>query len=197
MRKITPLILAILVFSGCATPVEKNLTEIGWEASCVTYEIQDENGGKIAVPKEIEESLSCVTGAVALSHDFRFLLYADWPALKTYNFETGDINELVSLDEDLEGIACVWANPGVRIACAVVNQQKYDGGTKFTVMDVEEGRLVSSKDYFITADKMADFECGASCYPGSFWFEHKDLIKYEGHKITAPGQIFDLELEEN
>lgn len=195
MKKLATLILIWLLFTGCASKAEKNLTEVGWEASCIQYEIRDEEGVKIAVPKEIEESLSCVTGAVALSHDFRFLLYDDWGTLKAYDFNTGEINELAQLEEDLEGIACVWANPGVRIACAVVNQQEYDGGIKFVVMDVKEGKLVSSKDYFITADKMADFECGASCYPGSFWFENLDLIKYEGHKITAPEQVFDLKLE--
>lgn len=59
MKKLSSIIFIAFLFSGCTSqPViveqegshEKTLVEIGWEASCVEYEIQDEEGNKIEVP---------------------------------------------------------------------------------------------------------------------------------------------------
>lgn len=191
MNKISSLIFITLVFVGCTSqPLSKTLVEVGWEASCVEYQIQDENGQKIDVPNEIEEALKCFSGSIKLSPDQNFLVYSFGDTLKLYNFEESNTQNLLTLDNDLEGLSCVWSDSSEKIACALVNQQEYEGGTKFVVLGLDG----DAKEYPIAAEKMADFVCGASCYPGSFWFENEDLIMYEGHNITAPGEVFEIEL---
>ena len=193
--------LIAFAVSGCTsqpaiqtTTSSKALVEVGWEASCIEYEIQNENGEKIDVSAEVQEALKCFSGSVKLSPDENLLVYKFKNALKLYNFNKNNIETLMPLDSDLEGISCVWSNSGTRIACALLNQQKYEGGTKFVVIDLQDGVLKNIEEYPISADKMADFVCGASCYPGSFWFENEDLIIYEGHNVTAPGKLFNIEI---
>lgn len=199
MKKLISLTFTALLFVGCTSQLvelehegahEKTLVEVGWEASCVEYEIQDEDGNAVDVPQEVKEALLCFSGSIKLSPDQNFLVFSNGDSLKLYNFAEKSIQDLMPLDNDLEGLSCVWSDSGEKIACALVNQQKYEGGTKFFVINLNG----DTKEYLITADTMADFICGASCYPGSFWFENENLIKYEGHKITAPGEIFDIEL---
>lgn len=199
MKKLISLTFTALLFVGCTSQLvelehegahEKTLVEVGWEASCVEYEIQDEDGNAVDVPQEVKEALLCFSGSIKLSPDQNFLVFSNGDSLKLYNFAEKSIQDLMPLDNDLEGLSCVWSDSGEKIACALVNQQKYEGGTKFFVINLNG----DTKEYSITADTMADFICGASCYPGSFWFENENLIKYEGHKITAPGEIFDIEL---
>lgn len=201
MKKFISLLIAVLMFSGCTSQTsqsenhQKRLVEVGWEASCVEYEVRDEKDNKIDVPQEVEQALFCITSAVDISTDEKYLLFDYDFTLKVYDFETGDIVKLANLNKDIEGISCIWNDSNSKIACALINQQKYEGGTQFLVIDIENGKAKKSKEYSITSKTMADFVCGASCYPGSFWFENDNLIKYEGHNITAPGEIFEISLK--
>lgn len=188
------LLLAIFTLSGCATNQNsKKLIEIGGQASCIAYEIQNERGEKVSVPKEIQESLECITGAVKLSPDNNFLLYDHSNDLNLYNFDTENTQTLISLEANLEGISCIWNELGTKIACALINQQEYEGNTKFIVIELENGTPTNTKQYPITYETTADFVCGASCYPGKFWFEGENTLKYEGHNIVAPGEVFEIQ----
>jgi len=191
--------ISILILSGCTSPSEitaqsKKLVEIGGEASCIEYEIQDSKGESIEVPDEIQQSLECLTGAVKLSPDSGFLLYdADFD-LKIYDFEHDRAEILMVLDDSIEGISCIWHDSGSKIACALVNQQEYEGSTKIFAFKIENGKLINRREFTQTHDTMLDFVCGASCYPGDFWFEDENTLKYNGHNIIAPGEIFEISL---
>ena len=193
MKKFTLSLLILALFSGCtlnhSNQQSKSFTKTWGDTSCVAYEVLDEDQNIIDLPSHIKESLSCATGAVQLSPNGEYLLYDYKNSLNLYNFENED-RPLFALEDDLEGISCLWHDSGEKIACALINQQKYEGGTKFVIIRLD-GDI---KEYFITEEEKADFVCGASCYPGSFWFENEDLIMYEGHNITAPGKVFKINL---
>jgi hypothetical protein len=191
MKKLIPILIIVLTLSGCISEnPSKTLVEIGGEASCVAYEVQDENGQAIKVSQDVVDSLSCATGAVKLSPNGDYLLFDYENSLNLYDFD-GTTNQLMPLEDDLEGISCVWHDLNEMIACALVNQQKYEGGTKFVVINLD-GDVA---EYDITSDRMADFVCGASCYPGEFWFEDENILKYKGHNIVAPGEVFEIQLQ--
>jgi hypothetical protein len=142
------------------------------------------------LPVEVEQAFECPL-VLSRSNDFRYLLYMDGLDLKVYDFSEKVMNYLYSFDEGFEGLDCKWSPVDSKIACVVVDQQNYDSLTKVVVLDLEKGEFVSANDY----DETVDFVCGASCYPGEFWFEGEDLLKYMGHNVLEdPQQTHEIQL---
>lgn len=182
------LIFVFLLFTAC-TPISKQLVEVGGEASCVKFEVQDQNGETIDLPESVKQSLDCITGAVQISPDSRYLLYDLDFELYLYDFYDKSSKLIYKFEETTEGISCIWHKSGIKIACATIDQQNYEGNTKIILIDIEKGIIQEFPQIY---EKMLDFVCGASCYPGDFWFEGENSIKYNGHNIIAPGEVFEI-----
>jgi hypothetical protein len=187
------MLLVLIAFTACSAPA-RQLVETGAEASCVRFEIQNTNGQVIEVPSEVQESLDCATGAISLSPDSSLLLFDSDFCLKLYDFANDKIETLHGLDDTIEGISCIWHKSGGKIACATIDQQNYDGSAKITVIELKKDGEVSTQEFMPEYEKMMDFVCGASCYPGEFWFEGDSVIKYKGHNIVAPGEVFEIDI---
>lgn len=151
------------------------IVQIGSEASCFNYELQNEEGEKIATPKEVTDGLNCPI-VLSLSPDKNFLLYMKGWELKTYDLAAETTNSLMSFLNTTEGIGCAWSNGETRIACVSVNQENYDTLTKIFVLYVDEGKLIKKKPY----NNRVSFTCGASCYPEDFSFESENILNYTG-----------------
>lgn len=175
------------------------IVDIGSYASCFSVELQDADAAAIEVPEEIKESFDCVTGAVGLSNTNEYLLYDH------YNQETKNIDLmlyhilsdssvwLMSFLGSLDGLSCEWNEADTHIACVVVNQEEYSGNTKIFILQTKDGKLVEKKIYPQEYESMVSYTCGASCYPGEFWFEGENTLKYYGHDMVSPGEIFSIE----
>jgi len=188
MMKKPYLIFVLLLLTAC-TSISKQLVEVGGEASCVKFEVQDQNGETIDLPESVKQSLDCITGAVQISPDSRYLLYDSGFKLNLYDFSNQKTEHLYTFDNTVEGISCIWHKSGIKIACATIDQQNYEGNTKITLIDFQNNDI---KEFSQTYEQMLDFVCGASCYPGDFWFEGENFIKYNGHNIIAPGEVFEI-----
>ncbi|MFC1655493.1 hypothetical protein ACFL3C_01360 [Patescibacteria group bacterium] len=191
------LIATLMVVSGCSfnnsSEQTRQIVEVDSYASCLKVELRDIEENPILVPDEITESFDCVTGAASLSPNSEYLIYDYEEDLKLYDFDSENIEILTSFKDSLEGISCIWNDVGTEVACVAVNQEEYDGATKIFIFEIEEGELVEKQGFAQTHETMVDFICGASCYPGDFWFEGGNILKYRGHNMIAPDEVFEIE----
>lgn len=99
------------------------MLDVGGYASCFQAEIQDGQGNKIETNQEIEEVLDCHSGSTVLSPNSQYLLYGktdptnDYHDLKLYDFDDLSTQKLMSFNEGLDGLGCLWKEDSKAIAC--------------------------------------------------------------------------------
>ena len=111
-----------------------------------------------------------------------------------YNFETGESYVIFYFEDTLEGLSCIWHESGEKIACIAINQQFYKAGTKILVFELKDDDLYNQYEFEPEYEKMADFVCGASCYPGEFWFEDEKHLITNSCAIYIPKGIWHAPL---
>lgn len=147
------------------------LVQTGAEASCLHYELQDENGKKIETTKEIEETLSCPIVAKISTDNKYFLFLSDW-GLKIYDFKNKTTNELMSFLTNNDGVNCNWNSQNTKIACVSINQQEYKNFTKVFTLKLDQGKLSKKEIY----DEKIPYHCGDRCYTDVQFKDDKTLI---------------------
>lgn len=146
------------------------LIQTGAEASCIHYEIRD-NDKKIETTKEIEETLYCPTLA-QISKDQKYLLYLSSSGLKTYDFKNKTSNYLMSFLPSNEGVSCNWNEQNTKIACVAINTKEYKNFTKVFTLELDQGKLSKKEIY----DEKIPYHCGATCYTYIEFKDDKTLI---------------------
>lgn len=175
------------------------LVKIGGTGSCSQFALQDANGHEVQVSEEIKENLNCATPALSISPNNTYLLYdffdpkTRYINLKLYNFAKKTAENLMSFNETLDGLDCIWRADSSIIACVAINQQDYADLTKIFILAINsDGGLLEKKVFPQKDDGTVDFVCGATCYPGKFWFEGNNVLKYNGHEELSPGQVYAI-----
>lgn len=156
------------------------------------YIIIDKEGKPIQLPLEIEKALISPT-LCDITPSNKFLIYSSYQKninIKSYNFEKGEINFLMSLYKDLDGTSgIIWDETGNKMAFVNINQEEYPQMCKIFVLEIKEGSLVDKQKF----DAPVFFHCGASCYPEMqhFKFINNKTIQYKRHEMIdeRPGEI--------
>ncbi len=177
--------------------IEENIeliTEPG-EASCTTAILRNSEGEELNLPEELREVFSCLPGGVVLSPNSKFLVFPNDNDLKIYLPASEETLSLQSISTNLEGLDCIWNEDSKKIACVIIDQNNEKSFTQIIVLEINElGELIAEKEFFPDYEETVDFTCGASCYPGKFWFENDNEIKYQGHNIISPDQIYSIKI---
>jgi hypothetical protein len=165
------------------------IVQNGLYDSCYSYALKRADGSYID-DESIDRGFECPFIFPVMSSDYKYLVYMDFPSLRMFDFETEESTELMSVYDDSEGGECLWAPDDKNVVCVFVNQQRYDSLTKFFVLGVENGKLVSKDKY----SRTVDYVCGGLCYPDQFWFKGNNTLEYMGHSaMENPQQVHILE----
>ena len=205
MKKLSTLILSVLLLASCSTvhapEPEGTIVEIGDRAiseipiseegntdtyrivqsatsgSSFKYElVKDDEFITDELPEEVARGLEWPI-VVELSPNNETILYMDEWELKIYDIENKKISSLMTFLETTEGVRCIWNPKSTKVACISVNQQHYDSLTKIFVLDIENNELTKKKEY----PETVQYVCGSTCYP-EFWWGGDTTLVYPTHK---------------
>lgn len=131
-------------------------------ASCLVYELQNENNQKVSLSRELEELLECPSELPVIAPDESFLIYIDghWTAVKTYHLQTHETQTLMTFDEqELGGISFMgWSPDESRLAVVTVDWN-YEQGPTLTKLHL----LTFSPDGTFTGSTSHDIKITMSC----------------------------------
>ncbi|UKN01709.1 hypothetical protein K6119_18455 [Paracrocinitomix mangrovi] len=175
------LLISIISLSLNAQMAYK-LVEKPDEGSCFNYDIEDEKGKLIKLPKHIRESLLC---PYSVGLNGNFLTYVDGLKVKLYNLKTKEDHQLFTLYEDIDGFSFpAWSKSGKEVMFVIINQQMkhdYKSMCRIIYLKLNDNGSIESKRKF---DRAVNFDCGSVCssMPGTdFMFDEKGNIKFKIH----------------
>ncbi len=156
------------------------------------YVIIDNKGNQLQLPEEIQKALFSPT-LYDITPDNKYLIYSCYNKnieIKSYNFESGNTEYLMSLYKDNDGTSgIIWNETGDKMAFVNVNQEEYPQMCKIFVLEIKDGSVIDKQKF----DAPVFFHCGASCYPEMqhFKFINNKTIQYKRHEMIdeRPGEI--------
>ena len=153
-------------------------------ASCFVYELQNEDGSRVVLPKRVDEAFDCPFMKPLLSPDQTLLLFSDEWGIKMYNFSRQKTALLLKLRHDKEGVSFTWSPQGSRVACVITDQMNYPDKTKIFLFRQAGTKFKLTK----IVSRAVQFSCGSHCGAELPWFEDENTLRYIKYSPDFPEQ---------
>lgn len=182
------------------------IVEIGRYASCITYELQYDNGDSLIIPKELENAMDCPV-VLSLAPDNSSIIYEKHGEIISYSFDTHEFFTIATLDADIDGVSNIfWSPSGERLGFVTIKQESYPETTQLHVISrlltseslSSEESIKNPYEEHETYDIKVRFSCGSICTTSvgdDIWFSDDTTINYYTY-LNDPYEEYSNELLE-